>query len=139
MSECTTSDTYTTPCVGSFTSSRIDTKNDRSDHQLFSVTSERHRHMWGEQNCLIYLEMAVGGIEPPSPRLTVRISTAGPPLPTEPAQCYTCVWEIGNVNLGLLMESFLSDVHTQKYTKTNLCQLNVTCLKSHCLLILLFW
>ena len=37
--------------------------------------------MWGERNCLSF-EMAVGGIEPPSPRLTVLCSTARPPLPT---------------------------------------------------------
>ena len=32
----------------------------------FNVSSERHRQMWGERNCLSF-EMAVGGIEPPSP------------------------------------------------------------------------
>ena len=37
--------------------------------------------MWGERNCLSF-ELAVGGIEPPSPRLTRRRSTARPPLPT---------------------------------------------------------
>jgi len=37
--------------------------------------------MWGERNCLSF-ETAVGGIEPPSPQLTVRRSTARPPLPT---------------------------------------------------------
>ena len=37
--------------------------------------------MWGEQNCLSF-ETAVGGIEPPSPRLTVRRSTAWPLVPT---------------------------------------------------------
>ena len=38
--------------------------------------------MWGERNCLSF-ETAVGGIEPPSPRLTVRRCTAWPPLPTD--------------------------------------------------------
>ena len=36
--------------------------------------------MWGEQNYLSF-ERAVGGIEPPSPRLTVRRCTMQPPLP----------------------------------------------------------
>ena len=35
--------------------------------------------MWDERNCLSF-EMAVDGIEPPSPRLTVRRSAARPPL-----------------------------------------------------------
>ena len=35
--------------------------------------------MWGERNCLSF-ETAAGGIEPPSSRLTVRRSTARPPL-----------------------------------------------------------
>ena len=33
--------------------------------------------MWGERNCLSF-ETALGGIEPPSPRLTARRSTARP-------------------------------------------------------------
>ena len=37
--------------------------------------------MWGERNCLSF-KTAVDGIEPPSPRLTVRSSTARPPLPS---------------------------------------------------------
>ena len=37
--------------------------------------------MWGERNCIGF-ETAVGGIEPSSPRLTVRRCTARPPLPT---------------------------------------------------------
>ena len=37
--------------------------------------------MWGERNCLSFVTV-VGGIEPPSPRLTVRCSTARPPLLT---------------------------------------------------------
>ena len=37
--------------------------------------------MWGERNCLSF-ETAVGGIEPPSPRLTVWRSTMRPPLRT---------------------------------------------------------
>ena len=37
--------------------------------------------MWGKRNCLSF-ETAVGGIEPPSPRLTVRRSTVRPPLLT---------------------------------------------------------
>ena len=40
--------------------------------------------MWGKQNCLSF-EMAVGGIEPPSPRLRVRPSAARPPLPNKTA------------------------------------------------------
>ena len=36
--------------------------------------------MWGERNCLSF-ETAVGGFEPPSPRLTIRSSTARPLLP----------------------------------------------------------
>ena len=39
--------------------------------------------MWGERNCLSF-EMAVGGIEPPSPRLTVLHAIVRPPLPTAP-------------------------------------------------------
>ena len=46
--------------------------------------------MWGKRNCLSF-ETAVGGIEPPSPQLTVRRSTARPPLPinrvTESCTC----------------------------------------------------
>ena len=53
-------------------------------HQIKGTTavgvfSERHRQMWGERNCLSF-ETAVGGTEPPSPRLTVRRSTTRPPL-----------------------------------------------------------
>ena len=49
---------------------------DGRDHQLL-VSSERHRQMLGEWNCLSF-EMAVGGIEPPSPWLTVLHSTTRP-------------------------------------------------------------
>ena len=42
--------------------------------------------MWGGQNCLSF-ETAVGGIEPPSPRLTVRRSNARPPL-TSGSDCF---------------------------------------------------
>ena len=48
--------------------------------EAFSVSSERHRQMWGEWNCLSF-ETAVGGIEPLSPWLTVWRSIAWPPLP----------------------------------------------------------
>ena len=41
----------------------------------------KDRQMWGERNCLGF-ETAAGGIEPSSPRLTVRRSTEPPPLPT---------------------------------------------------------
>ena len=52
-----------------------------TDPPAFSVSSKKHKEMWGEQNCLS-LETMVGGIEPPSPRLTVRRSTVRRPLPT---------------------------------------------------------
>ena len=65
--------------VGSFTSPGIDTR--QKGPPAFSVSSERHRQMWGEWNSLS-LKMAVGGMEPPSPRLTVRHSIAWPPLST---------------------------------------------------------
>ena len=38
-----------TPCVGYFTSPGIDTK--QKGPPAFSVSSERHRHVWGERNC----------------------------------------------------------------------------------------
>ena len=60
-------------CVGSFTSHIEGTTG-------FSVSSERHRRIWGERNRLSF-ETAVGGIGPPFPRLTVRRSTARSPLP----------------------------------------------------------
>ena len=78
ISESTTRYTFT-PCVGSFISPGIDTR--QKGPPDFSVSSKRHRQMWGEGNCLSF-ETAVGGIEPSSPRLTVRRSTARPPLPT---------------------------------------------------------
>ena len=37
---------------------------DRRDHRLL-VSSERHRQMWGERNCLSF-ETAVGGIDSPA-------------------------------------------------------------------------
>ena len=82
ISESTTGYTFT-PCVGSFTSPGIDTR--QKGPPAFSVASERHRQMWGERNCLSF-KTAVGGIEPPSPRLTVWCSTTRPLLlpPTEP-------------------------------------------------------
>ena len=70
ISESTTGHTFT-PFVGSF-------------------TSERHRQMWGERDCLSF-ETAVGGIKLPSPRLTVRRSTARPPLPT------TRTWDVSDL------------------------------------------
>ena len=86
---CESTTGYTsTPCVGSFTSPGIDTR--QKGPPTFSVSSERHRQMWGERNCLSF-EMAVGGIEPPSPRLTVRCSTTRPPLP-----------QLGSCFLGML-------------------------------------
>ena len=48
-------------CVGSFTSPGIDTR--QKGPPAFSVSSERHRQMWGERNCLSF-KTAVGGIEP---------------------------------------------------------------------------
>ena len=75
ISESTTSYTFT-PCVGPFTSPGIDIR--WKGPPAFSVSSERHRQMWSERNCLNF-EKAVGGIEPPSPRLTVRPSTTRPP------------------------------------------------------------
>ena len=78
ISESTTGYTFT-PCVGFFISPGLDTR--RKGPPAFSVSSERHKQMWGELNCLTF-EMAVGGIEPPSPRLTVWGSTAQQPLPT---------------------------------------------------------
>ena len=54
---------------------------DRRDPLAISVSSERHRQMWGERNYQNF-ETAVGGIEPPSPQLTVRRSTAWPPFLT---------------------------------------------------------
>ena len=74
ISESTTGYTFT-PCVGSFTFPGIDTRP-----LAFRVSSERHRQMWGERNCLSF-ETAAGGIEPQSSRLTVRHSTTQPPLP----------------------------------------------------------
>ena len=61
----------------------------------FSVSSERHRQMWGERNCLSF-ETAVGTqIEPPSPRLTVPLATIWRPWPTlhtalcrDPSTCH---------------------------------------------------
>ena len=67
ISESTTGYTFT------FISPGIDTR--QKGPPAFSVSSERHKQMWGERNYLSF-EMAVGGIEPPSPRLTVRRSTA---------------------------------------------------------------
>ena len=75
ISESTTGYTFT----GYFTSPGIDIR--WKGPPTFSVSSERHRQMWGKRNCLSF-ETAVGGIEPPSPRLTVRRSVARPPLPT---------------------------------------------------------
>ena len=37
--------------------------------------------MWDKRNCLSF-ETVAGGIEPPSPRLTVRRSMVHPPFPT---------------------------------------------------------
>ena len=45
ISESTTGYTFT-PCVGSFTSPGIDTR--QKGPPAFSVSSERHRQMWGE-------------------------------------------------------------------------------------------
>ena len=49
--------------------------------------------MWGEQNYVSF-EMAVGGIEPPSPQLTVQRSTVRPPLPIS----FSCI----NENLSVV-------------------------------------
>ena len=53
-------------------------------HQIKATTGfwclfRKPQAMWGERNCLSFVT-AVGGIEPSSPRLTVRRSTARPPL-----------------------------------------------------------
>ena len=77
ISESTTGYTFI-PCVGSFTSPGIDTR--WKGPPAISVSSERHRQMWGDRNCLSF-ETAVGGIEPPSHRLTDRRSTARQPTP----------------------------------------------------------
>ena len=53
-----------TPCVGHFTS--LAYTSDRRDHRLLVCC---------ERNCLS-IDTAVGGTEPPSPRLTVRRSIA---------------------------------------------------------------
>ena len=60
ISESTTGYTFT-PCVGYFTSPGTDTIQKRKS--CFSVSTERHRQMWGERNCLSF-ETAAGGIEP---------------------------------------------------------------------------
>ena len=70
--------THLPPVWDLFTCPGIDTRE--KGPPAFSVSSERHRQMWGEGNCLSF-ETVVGGIEPPSIRLTVRRSTAQPPLP----------------------------------------------------------
>ena len=45
---CESTTRYTfTPCVGSFTSPGIDTR--QKGPSAFSVSSERHRQMWGEE------------------------------------------------------------------------------------------
>ena len=49
--------------MGSFTSPGIDTK--QKGPPAFSVSSERHRQMWSEQNCLSF-ETSVDRIETPS-------------------------------------------------------------------------
>ena len=93
ISESTTGYTFT-PCVGYFTSPGIDTR--QKGPLAFSVSSERYRQMWGEWNCLSF-ETGVGGIEPPSPRLTVRRSTVRPPLPLS-EQTYIKMKLVDNVN-----------------------------------------
>jgi len=60
--------------VGSFTSRQ-------KGSPAFSVSSKRHRQLWGERNCVTF-KIAVGGNEPLSPRLAVWRSTVRPPLPT---------------------------------------------------------
>ena len=57
ISESTTGYTFS-PCVGSFTSPGIDTR--QKGPPAFSVSSERHRQMLREKNCLSF-ETAVGG------------------------------------------------------------------------------
>ena len=53
---------------------------DRREHRLV-VSLPKDTGKCGVRNCLRF-ETAVGGIEPPSPRLTVRRSTTRPPLLT---------------------------------------------------------
>ena len=75
---CESTTCYTfTPCVGSFTWHRHQIERTTGFYCLFRKTQANV----GWRNCLRF-EKAVGGIEPPSPRLTVRRSTARPPLPT---------------------------------------------------------
>ena len=62
ISEFTIGCTFS-PFVGSFTSPGIDTR--KKGPPAFSVSSERHRQMWRERNCISF-ETAVGGIEPQS-------------------------------------------------------------------------
>ena len=68
---------------------------------VFSVSSERHRQVLGERNCLSF-ETAVGGIEPSSLRLTARLSTVRPQLPT-------CI-EINTKQLGKFTFTSLDDM-----------------------------
>ena len=51
--------------------------------------------MWGERNCLSF-ETAAFGIEPPSPRLKGRRSTARPPLPTDDSLRCKRLWRRDN-------------------------------------------
>ena len=83
---------------------------DRRDHRLFSVSSKRHRQMWGERNRLSF-ETVVGGIEPPSPRLTVRRSTTRPLLPSTVTSCDT-------TDMTLL--PLRTYAHVQRYGSGNL-------------------
>ena len=66
--------------------------------------------------------MAVGGIEPPSPRLTV---CALPRNHRASQSLASATLVYGNVNLGLLMESFLSDVYTHRNTQKQICASSV--------------
>ena len=81
ISDSTTDYTFT-PCVGYFTSPGIDTR--QKGPPAFGVSSEKHRQMWGERNCLSF-ETAADRIEPP--QLTVRHSTARPLAPTLSKRC----------------------------------------------------
>ena len=104
FSESSTGYTFTPLCVIFYSSWHR--------HQIegttgFYVSSERHRQMWGERNCISFVT-AGGGIEPPSPRLTVRRYTTLPPLLRETA--LTIVLRISKMETLLLFFSRKKDV-----------------------------
>ena len=62
-----------------------------------------------ERNCVSF-ETAVGGIEPPSPRLTVRRSTARPPLPTSVVR--RLLRDIGSFGLLYILTFIMEEKNT---------------------------